>query len=402
MGKFVIQRPAFLFLALAMSMLAVTLSGRPVIANDNPFPVPTGLEAAVKFWKLIFTHYSGSEIVFYDSKTPTKIYKVVKVGNRRHVRRLMRREREKIAHEHKLGSIRRISAQRGAKERFMLGLKHSQRYLDQMQAIFRKRELPVQLAYLPLIESSFQIKARSRAGAVGIWQFMPRTGKRYLRITSTVDERKDPLESTRAAASLLEENYEVFGNWPLAITAYNHGRAGIRRAVARVGSSDLGEIIKRYRHRRFGISSKNFYVEFLAAVEIASRDREYIPDIEYDLPLNIQEMKLGQPLAVSVLLRFTGVSRREFLNWNPALNRRIRILPKWYRVKFPSGKKELFRRAYRKIVNGPWVNHRVARGETISHIAEAYSISVREIQGLNGISNIHFITVGQQLKIPKR
>ena len=99
---------------------------------------------------------------------------------------------------------------------------------------------------MPLVESSFNVRARSRYGAVGLWQFMRSTGRRYLRIGRGIDERMDPLESTRAAARLLKENYEHFGNWPLAITAYNHGRRGILRAVREVGSRDLSEIIQRY------------------------------------------------------------------------------------------------------------------------------------------------------------
>jgi LysM repeat protein len=95
------------------------------------------------------------------------------------------------------------------------------------------------------------------------------------------------------------------------------------------------------------------------------------------------------------------VSRREFLSWNPALSRNIRLIPKWYRVKIPSEKIEILTEAHQRVVNGPWGNHRVARGETLSHIAIAYRISIREIQSINGLSNINSITVGQQLKLPK-
>jgi len=394
------HRPALVTLAFLFALL--TTDARAAAYREHPFPVPPELESSVEFWKQIFTRYSTSELVFYDTRDPTRVYKVVNVGKRRNLRQLMGNERKGIVRKHRLKSVGQVSAQRGVKERFVQGLQQSQRYLDQMQEIFRKRELPVQLAYLPLIESAFQVNARSRAGAVGMWQFMHHTGKSYLRITSTVDERKDPLESTRAAASMLEENYEIFGNWPLAITAYNHGRAGIQRAVARVGSSDIAEIIQNYRNRRFGVSSKNFYAEFIAAVEVAGRDRDYVPDIEYDLPLNMHEFDLEQPIPLSILLRFAGISRQEFLGWNPALHQRIHMIPKWYRVKVPSDRKETLTGAYEKIVNGPWVNHRVARGETLSHIAETYSISIREIQSVNGLSDIHLITIGQQLKIPKR
>jgi membrane-bound lytic murein transglycosylase D len=215
-----------------------------------------------------------------------------------------------------------------------------------------------------------------------------------------VDERKDPLESTRAAASLLEANYELFGNWPLAITAYNHGERGILRATKQVGSSDLMEIIRHYKSRTFGVSSKNFYVEFLAALEVVSRVEDYFPDIEYHSPIPIEEMELEQPISVSSLIKSTGVSRQEFLSWNPALSRKIKFLPKWYRVKVPAENLEAFTAAYQKIVNRPWIRHLVTKGETLSRIARNYRISVYEIQNVNGLSNIHFISIGQLLKIP--
>ena len=398
---FLKRLPIFL-LFLVVSLVSLHPVNQDSFAEASPFPVPSGLEPAIEFWKQIFTKYSTKEIVFYDPKDPSKIYKVMRVGKRRRIRSFLRRERMRIVRKHGLESRHRVWVQRGAKENFILGLERSERYMEQIQTVFRERGLPEDLAYLPLIESSFQINARSRAGAVGMWQFMRRTGQKYLRITSTVDERKDPLESTRAAASLLAENYDMFASWPLAITAYNHGQNGIRRAIDRVGTDDLMEIIRKYKSRRFGVSSKNFYAEFLAAVEIAKNDSEYLPDLEYDSPIKFEELKLDQPISISYLLRFADVSRKEFLGWNPALSRRIEVLPKWYRVKVPGEHLEVFAQAYEKAVTTPWVRHRVARGETLSHIAKAYRIPMGDIKNLNGLSNIHFITVGQQLKIPRR
>ena len=389
----------FLFLAF-ISLIPFHPVEDYALAGEDPFPLLPGLESSVEFWKLVFTKYGGSELIFYDSINPTKIYKVVEAGKRRVVRRLIRAERRKIKRRYGLKSMDRVGVQRGVKERFVLGLEHSRRYLEQMQRIFEERGLPIELAYLPLIESSFQIDAYSHAGAVGIWQFMRSTGRRFLHVTSRVDERKDPLESTRAAASLLEKNYELFGSWPLAITAYNHGERGILRATKQVGSSDLMAIIRHYKSRTFGISSKNFYAEFLAALEVASKVEDYFPDIEYHSPIPIEEMELEQPISVSSLIKSTGVSRQEFLSWNPALSRKIKFLPKWYRVKVPAENLEAFAAAYQKIVNRPWIRHRVTKGETLSYIARNYRISVYEIQNINGLSNIHFISIGQLLKIP--
>ena len=100
-----------------------------------------------------------------------------------------------------------------------------------MQQIFRDRSLPIELTYLPIVESSYDINARSNVGALGMWQFMRATGRQYMRVDRSIDERRDPIESTRAAAAFLQQSYETLGNWPLAITAYNYGPGGMSRAV---------------------------------------------------------------------------------------------------------------------------------------------------------------------------
>ncbi|MCH8056110.1 MAG: lytic transglycosylase domain-containing protein, partial [Deltaproteobacteria bacterium] len=266
-----------LLLALLVS-LSSQLGIRDAFAQETLFPLFPALKGSVEFWKLVFTHYSTSEVIFFDPLDPAKIYKVLEVGKNNRARRLIRRERRRILSEQGVMADKaRVRVQRGAKERFASGLALSRRYLDQMQQIFREEGLPIELTYLPLVESSFNIRARSPAGALGIWQFIRSTGRRFLRVSRRVDERRDPLESTRAAAQLLKENYDVFGNWPLAITAYNHGRQGILRAVAELGPVDLMEIIQHYESRTFGFASKNFYAEFLAALEVAEKGEEYFP-----------------------------------------------------------------------------------------------------------------------------
>ncbi len=411
--------PTRLKFSLLLSLL-VCLSGyldvRKARANETPFPLLPGLEGSVNFWKKIFTHYSRSEVVFYNEFDPNTIYKVVDVGKRRNVRWIMRRERRKISRAYGVDSKSNVSAQRGAKERFAAGLERSGKYLKQMQQIFREEGLPIGLTYLPLIESSFNIRARSRAGAVGLWQFIRSTGRKFLRIRGAVDERKDPLESTRAASRLLKENYAVLGNWPLAITAYNHGREGIIQAMSQVGSDDLVEIIRNYRSRSFGYASKNFYAEFVAAVEVAKNADEYFPNLEYHPPSPMEEIEAKRSISISSLLKPTGVPRSKFLEWNPALSRRIRYVPRGYRIKVPPEKQETFVDAYHQAAliapngrrlssckkNASWSCYRVLPGETISQIARRHRVSVRKILKINDLSNPHFIIAGRYLKIPKR
>ena len=217
-----------------------------------------------------------SQLVFFDPLEMSKIYEVLDVGEENRSNEYVNGERERIAAANEV-EIDRVKAQRGVKERTAAGLKRSNRYIAQMQQIFRERGLPVELTYLPLIESSFNINARSHAGALGMWQFMPATGRQYMQVNRAIDERRDPIESTRAAASFLKQAYELLGKWPLAITAYNFGPAGMARAVAEVGSDNLVDVIQKYNHPHFGYPPKNFYAEFLAAVEIGKNTRAILP-----------------------------------------------------------------------------------------------------------------------------
>ena len=231
--------------------------------------------------------------------------------------------------------VERVKAQRGIKERTAAGLKRSGRHIAQMQQIFRDRGLPIELTYLPIVESSYDINARSNVGALGMWQFMRTTGRQYMRVDRSIDERRDPIESTRAAAAFLQQSYDILGSWPLAITAYNFGPGGMARAVAAIESDNLVDLIGQYNHPYWGFAPKNFYAEFLAAVEIGKNVNQYFPELQLDSPVAVKEVELKNSVSVVALAKSTGLTKDQLLGWNPALSAQTRSVPAGYRVKVP-------------------------------------------------------------------
>lgn len=370
---------------------------------QEPFPLLPGLEKPVEFWKKIFTQYSLSQLVFFDPLDMSRIYEVVDVGQQNRSQDYIDGEKARIAAIHGVELVR-VQAQRGIKERMLAGLKRSGRYMRHIEQIFIEKMIPVELGYLPLVESSFDINARSFAGATGMWQFMRATGKEFrLRIDRAIDERKDPLESTRAAAALLSQNYQVLGSWPLALTAYNYGAGGLSRAVAQMQSDDLVELIRDYNHPYWGFAPKNFYAEFLAAVDVAKNINQYFPGLELDAPLAVQEIELKTNVSLGALAKTHGLTHTQLLGWNPALTSHVRLIPAGYRVKVPLDSKTepLVQVVQTRVQEPQFVRHRVKRGETLLNIARRYGASVERILQINGLRKAHLLQVGMTLLIPK-
>ncbi len=394
------------------SLLLCCLAFSPALARaqtdastEANFPLLSGLEDAVEFWKKIFAEYSTSQLIFVDPLDLTKIYEVMEVGEENRPKDFIKEQRERVAAAHGV-ALERVKAQRGIKERTIAGLKRSGRYMTQIEQIFRERGLPLELTYLPLVESSFDVNARSYAGALGMWQFMRATGRQFMRVNRYIDERRDPIESTRAAASFLSQSYELLGNWPLAITSYNYGPAGMVRAVEQVQSENLVDLIRDFSHSRWGFAPKNFYAEFLAAIEIGMNVHRFFPGIEIDPPLAIREIELQKSTSLGALAKTTGLTQQQLLGWNPALTSRTRVVPAGYRVKVPvDATREPIVQVAQSRRGGkerPWVvRHRVKRGDTLLHIAQRYGASVERILELNGLTRPNFLRVGTTLLIPR-
>ncbi len=357
-----------------------SLIGRPISAEELLlFPVPDGMTLRVQFWINVFTLYSNHQMIIHDADKPERIYKVVDLrvyftdgrGNRNGVKEILEKEKDKvISILKKLSTInptdsltkeeRRISRlfganptentftqaaqcvriQDGMRETFLDGLVRSGKYLAKVKAIFNQQGLPEELAYLPHIESSFNPHAQSKYGAVGMWQFTRGTGRDYLTIRTEIDERRDPYLSTEAAAKHLKMLYYSLGSWPLAVTAYNHGLSGIRQAVRRVGTTDLGKIIQGYRNRNFGFASKNFYAEFVAAVWVSENVSQYFGQVHYASPWQITIHELQENLPLSTVIEMFDTSIDELKDLNPALRTPIfrgeKDIPQGYHLRLPT------------------------------------------------------------------
>lgn len=331
-----------------------------------------GLRVQVDFWISIYSKYSTREGVVHDSKYIDKIYEVL--DDPKKAKAAKRKWREVLLSVHRKLSKgkdadlsedekrvvelfkdvgepdkfldaahrKRLRFQLGQKDRFVEGLKASGRYLSRMEDIFRREGLPVELTRLPFVESSFDLRARSKVGASGVWQFMRSTGKHFLRINDAVDERNDPILATEAAAKLLKLNYEALGNWPLAVTAYNHGRQGMMRAVRKVSSDDLNEVIRSYRSRTFGFASGNFFACLLAAIEIERNVDRYFGEVQRDPLMEFYEVALPHYVDLGRLAHFLRLEIDGLRSLNPGLSEgvfsgKMRV-PAKYRLKLPLGR----------------------------------------------------------------
>ena len=329
--------------------------------SDSIFPVPDNLKDNVNFWILIYTEISTHEGLIHDREYPLVIYRRINIGSLDGKRLDRFLESSKFEIKNAIINVRsaprsqwgklefeiyesfknlpaaaldsaenRIRFQQGQKENFIEGLERSGAYIDSIKAILSQYGLPQKLAFIPHVESSFNPEAFSKAGAAGIWQFMPQTAKGFLKINRIYDERMDPILSTIAAARLLSKNYRILKSWPLTITSYNYGINGILRAVQSCGTKDLGVIIVKHDSPIFRFASKNFYSCFLAASEVAQNYDKYFSIINFDKPLSIREVTLMSQMSVFDICQSLGISEKYFFKLNPSF--RPKALKFRYRI----------------------------------------------------------------------
>ncbi|NOR22920.1 MAG: transglycosylase SLT domain-containing protein [Desulforhopalus sp.] len=415
---------------------------RQATATSNQlFPHYKTIAKNITFWEKIYSHYSLTEAVIHDSKDLSKIYEIIPLLGKdlpgasrlnsifqKHAKEKYRTILKKIASQKPTtsdekriaalftGKDRRkkiamavdtVRSQRGQKERFLTGVIHSGRYMKEIKRIIRVYRLPEELAYLPHVESSFNYKAYSKFGAAGIWQFTRPTGKEYLTIDHTLDERLDPILATHAAAKYLKNSYYTLDSWPLALTSYNYGLAGMVRAVNEEGNYE--NVFNNYSKGYFKFASKNFYSEFLAALKIA-KQLEKKQKAKLDPPQSTRYLTLSGYVHIKNVRNHFGISIETIKSLNPALRPSVisgeKHIPKGYVLRLPAGKK--INRLLASIPSGfykreqkPSLFHRVQKGDTAGSIAKLHGISLRSLIRANNLNKYATIYLKQKLRIPK-
>ncbi|MBN1465899.1 lytic transglycosylase domain-containing protein [candidate division KSB1 bacterium] len=344
---------------------------------DELFPIPPQIEKNVDFWTKIYSQYSSNHVVIHDRNDLAIIYKVINLDNRpadslqtwqvvedvkdryrlilqnlaqkkspvhldsltaeeRHVYILWSQhdEPQKFA-----SAIYAVRAQVGLRDHFEESIKRAGYYKDNIEAIFRSYDLPLQLTYLPHVESLFNFKAYSKVGAAGVWQFMRYTGRLFMTIDAAIDERLDPLIAADGAAQLLKKNYDELQSWPLAITAYNHGVNGMLKAREQCETDDFGIIYEKYSSPMFSFASKNFYAEFLAAWHVAENHAAYFDGVQPYPAIRFQTIQLPKSAYLKQLAEIFQVPIDTLIAYNPAFQNSVILntmpVPKGYELRLP-------------------------------------------------------------------
>jgi membrane-bound lytic murein transglycosylase D len=465
-------------------LVVVVLSGlllvpRTAVAEPD-FTVPAALKPQVDFWINVFATYGRRHVVIHDTERLDRIYSIVDFSDldqeglseveielamkeqedaeKLRIRSLLRQletvdprtdpltEEERrivalFADDHTPGKFAdaaaedRVRGQRGLRERFARGIQTAHAYFPAMETIFSQEGVPVEITRLPLVESCFNMHAYSKVGAAGVWQFMPGTARNYMRVDGAVDERLDPIAATHAAARFMRDNYERLGTWPLAIKAYNHGPAGIARAVRETGTTDPATIIENYKGPAYKFASRNFYPEFLAALQVERNYRKYFGDLALDPPLQVDVVTVPRSTSILTAARCAGTDTMELASMNPSLLPTVGTgrapIPAGYDLRAPRGTGaelrsclasmpafpvQVARRgrgaprtiersaggrrgAARAGTRGRSVVHKVKKGQTLSQIASLYGCSVEQIRRGNKIKG-NKVRAGQVLRIP--
>ncbi len=281
------------------------------------------------------------------------------------------------------------------------GLGRAGRYDAMIRRVLKEEGVPQDLMYLAQAESAFQPQAVSRAGARGIWQFMPYRGEQYdLERSYWIDERSDPEKATRAAARHLRDLYGMFGDWYLVMAAYNSGPLNVARAVERTGYADFWELQKRNALPK---ETQNYVPIIIAMALVAKAPALYGVQIEPEKPAVVEAVKLDHPVDLHLVADATGTDLEGLRLLNPQLLRTVTPSEPGFELKLPAGLTARFQQNIQQVPEDKrtsWRLHEVSEGETLSDIARRYRLTVPALQVANHLDAHATVPSGFLLNVP--
>lgn len=465
--------------------------------TPSTFEIPKGLEINFQFWLDIYTKYTTDQGLLHDSEHIDLIYEILdfthissrtdltEVQKSKQRTKAVKEAKKRIAEMlKKLQKIKdpatlsadekriwdaflnvssknkfidaskknRLRFQLGQRDRIVQGIFFSGRYLEDFEKLFKEAGLPIELTRLPFVESSFNVLARSKVGASGLWQIMRYTGRPYMMINNVVDKRNLPIEATKLAAKLFRINYNMLESWPLAITGYNHGPAGVLKLTKIYKSRELGDLVQNIgSHKHLGFASRNFYVSFLAVLEAEKNAPLYFGPLFWSKPLAGEEIILPKPTHWKEIVKWFDGKDQVAQIYNPHISSSARkfgsLIPKKVPIYILTAKKEIIMNDLFPTVdkskvsktenksNDNYLNnstdfklnnvnenkvtgtvddkeetpdpssdhihtYNVVKGDSLYSIARDFGVSFKELLEANKLENPEEIKVGQKIKIP--
>ncbi len=288
------------------------------------------------------------------------------------------------------------------KEKFKVWLERSGAYMPILRKIFREEGLPLDLTYLPIIESAFKTSAYSRARAAGLWQFIPGTGKKYgLRITWWVDERRDFEKSTRSAAKYLKFLFGEFNSWNLALAGYNAGEGRVQRAIRYTKTDDFWKL-----RTHLPRETRNYVPAFLASVIVAKNPGHYgLDNVKYEKPIIFEKISINRSVPIENLAKCANTSKEEIKRLNPEIRYWATPPTKNYTIRIPEGTAKTFAANFEKVKDTyslAWNKYKVRRGDSLYIISRNFGVPVAVIAAANNIRNPRLIRVGQTILMPNK
>ena len=431
---------------------------------DEVFACPAIIDRRVDFWINVFHKWKKQNRILHDSRQPERVYmvldtedmcsrknpkgevkqgiKVVKqrlnelvnlISSGASQTRLNKHPYHKLFPNVDVNYIKQaknsIRCQSGNREMFSQALNNFQIYRPYILDALRQQNLPSDIQYLPFVESSYNPKAFSFAGAAGMWQIMPATARSLgLQLGASVDERFEPEFATLAAAKYFRDSIDRLSKTaeedkhstlpkdinPFVITSYNYGVRGMQRAISQVGT-DYERLLKEYKSRSFQIAVRNFYASFLAARHVAQNQALFFPELKINpLVPRVDRIVLPKPLLAKQILSSLNISKEQLQQLNPGITYRVwknqRAVPTGYQLKVPfrqtGWQTETDRlQGLKGVTQGSGSGdsgrrHKVRKGQTACGIAGRYKVRCKDLIRLNKLNRKAVVKIGQRLKIP--